>query len=402
MKLIEKIKELAIEIQPKIISFRRYLHQHPELSFQEYHTIAFIKQQLIENNISCEIAANTGLTGIIVGKHKSKHSNKHVFLRADIDALPIQEENNCEYASVNKGIMHACGHDVHSASLFGSLLILKQLENEWSGSVRFVFQPGEEVLPGGASLIINEGWLEKPKPHLALGQHVFPDLPSGKVGFRAGMYMASSDEIHIILEGKGGHAALPHLTSDLVAIAAQIIVQIQHTVSRFQNPVIPAILTFGSVQTEGGAVNVIPKKIEIKGTFRTLDEFQRERLLTTAKQIAENIAAANDAHIQFNRIKGYPVLINNPEKTAQCKQAAANFLGIENVIELALRLTAEDFAFYTSHAPSVFYRLGTNYQNQQYTNPVHTPTFDIDENALITSTGLMAYLTLTELNQHEN
>lgn len=394
MELKEQIKKLAKEYFNDTVDARRYLHAHPELSFQEYNTAKFVASKLSEMGIPVqEGIAKTGLTGLIEGKNPGK---KVIALRADMDALPIKEANDVPYKSKNEGVMHACGHDVHTSSLLGTAKILNQLKDQFEGTVKLIFQPGEEILPGGASLMIKEGVLNNPKPSNILGQHVMPQLPAGKVGFREGMYMASADEIYVTVKGKGGHAATPELNIDPVLIASHIIVALQQIISRNSSPKIPSVLSFGKVIAEG-ATNVIPNEVKIEGTFRTLDEEWRKEAHKKMKKMAESIADGMGGSCNFDIHVGYPYLENNPELTRRVKQQAIEFLGDENVVDLDIWMASEDFAYYSQETDACFYRMGVRNEAMGITSSVHTPTFNIDENALETSTGLMAWLAIQEL-----
>ncbi len=392
--IIQKIRSLANQLHDEHIAIRRHLHKHPELSFEEYKTYAFVKEALEKIGITkIETKANTGLVALIEGKNPSK---KTIALRADLDALPITEQNNVPYRSINNGVMHACGHDVHTTCLLGAAKILFQLKDEFDGTIKLLFQPGEEKLPGGASLMIKEGALLNPDAGRIFGQHVMPLIPVGKVGFKSGLYMASSDELFIKVIGKGGHAAMPHLNIDPVAIAAQIIVSLQQIVSRTAQPIIPTVLSFGKV-IANGATNVIPDEVHIEGTFRTLDEEWRTKAHEKMVHMATSIAEGMGGKCEFEVRKGYPFLKNNEELTLQTKLAAENYLGAENVVDLDTWMAAEDFAYYSQVIPACFYRLGTRNEKAGITSSVHTPTFDIDENALAIGSGLMAYIAFNDL-----
>lgn len=397
MELIDRIKNLSAEIMPLVNGIRQHLHRHPELSFQEEKTAAFISQQLSQYDIAHTTGiAGTGIVGTIKG---NLPGNQVLALRADLDALPIQEKNQCEYKSTVPGVMHACGHDVHSASLLGTLIILNRLRDSFGGTVKFLFQPGEELLPGGASLMIKEGVLLNPDVNSIYGQHVFPELEVGKVGFREGMYMASTDEIYLTVIGKGGHGAMPHQTIDTVFIASQIIVSLQQIVSRRANPTIPTVLSFGKI--EGfGATNVIPGEVKIEGTFRTFDENWRKEAHQLIFEQAEGIAKSLGGKCEVRIENGYPFLVNNEALTARAKQAAVEYLGHENVVDIPIRMTAEDFAFYSQKVPACFYRLGVRNEKRGIVHGVHHPEFDADEKAFSISTGLMAWLTIREFQKN--
>jgi amidohydrolase len=396
MNLIEKIKKLSSDSHKEIVTMRRHLHMYPELSFKEFKTCAYVEEQLNHIGISNrKRIANTGIVALIEGKNPSK---KTIALRGDMDALPINETNNVPYKSQNTGVMHACGHDVHISSLLGAAKILNSLKDEFEGTIKLIFQPGEEKLPGGASMMIKEGVLENPKPAGIIGQHVMPLIDAGKVGFRSGVYMASTDEIYVTVHGKGGHGAMPHLNIDPVLITSNMIVALQQVVSRHSNPTIPSVLSFGKV-IANGATNVIPDSVYLEGTFRTLDESWRTEAHKKIVQIAESICTGMGGGCDFNIVRGYPALINEEKITASARAAAEEFLGKENVLDLEIWMAAEDFAFYSQKTNACFYRLGTRNEARNITSSVHTSTFDIDEFALETGMGLMAWLALKELGK---
>ena len=395
-ELITRIKSLADQYYDKVLDIRRHLHANPELSFEEYKTADFIEKTLKSLGFEkVERKAETGITFILKGNGQSE---KVIALRADIDALPILEANQVPYKSTNNGVMHACGHDVHTSSLLGAIMILKDLQAEFKGNIKVIFQPGEEKLPGGASLLIKEGILENPKPAKILGQHVMPLIESGKVGFKKGMYMASADEIYFTVKGKGGHAAMPENLIDPVVITSHIIVALQQIVSRKASPKIPSVLSFGKVEALG-ATNVIPNEVKVEGTFRTYDEEWRAEAHKLMTDMAEGIAKAMGGSCEYNVMKGYPHLKNDPDYTQFNIEAARQYMGEENVVDLDLWLAGEDFAFYSHHVDACFYRLGTRNESKGITSGVHTPTFDIDEPALKIGMGLMAWLAIAELNE---
>lgn len=390
----EKIKQLAADYHKEVVAMRRHLHKNPELSFKEFNTSKFIWDKLEETGISKkQKMADTGIVALIEGENPAK---KTIALRGDMDALPITETNNVDYKSQNNGVMHACGHDVHTSSLLGVGKILNEIKNDFEGTIKLIFQPGEEKLPGGASLMIKEGVLDNPKPSGILGQHVMPLIDTGKVGFRSGVYMASTDEIYVIVKGKGGHGAMPHLNIDPVLITSHIIIALQQIVSRNANPTMPSVLSFGKV-IANGATNVIPDSVYLEGTFRTLDETWRgeahKKIISMANAIAQSMGGSVDFKIE----RGYPALINEPKLTASAREGAVEFLGKENVLDLDIWMAAEDFAFYSQQTSACFYRLGTRNEAKGITSSVHTSTFDVDERALETGMGLMAYLALREL-----
>ena len=394
MTLIEKIKASSISLHNETVKNRRHLHAHPELSFHEVKTALFVKEYLESKGMIVKSGiADNGMEVLIKGKNPAKNT---VALRADMDALPIHEHNEVSYCSTNPGVMHACGHDVHTASLMSSAVILHELREHFEGTIKLIFQPGEELLPGGASLMIKEGILDNPKPASIFGQHVMPWIPAGKVGFRKGMYMASADELHVTVYGKGGHAALPDQIIDPVLISSHIIIALQQIVSRRSDPKIPSVVSFGRVEALG-ATNVIPDKVTIKGTFRTLNEEWRFDAHKKMKKLAEGLAESMGGSCDFDIHVGYPYLENNPNVTERAMQAAQEYLGKENVVDLDMWMAAEDFAYYSQVTDACFYRLGTRNEAKNIVSGVHTPTFDIDEEALIHSPGLMAWLAIKEL-----
>ena len=395
MNITDKIKQLAKSYAPDTVQVRRHIHANPELSFEEYNTAAYVKQVLEKYGIVAESMADTGLVALIKGKNPDK---KTIALRADLDALPIVEANEVEYKSKNEGVMHACGHDVHTASLLGAARILQDMREEFEGTIKLVFQPGEEKFPGGASIMIKEGVLQNPAPKGIVGQHVFPMLPAGKVGFKSGMYMASADEIYITVKGKGGHAALPEMNVDPVLISAHLIVALQQIVSRHASPKTPSVLSFGKVEAKG-ATNVIPNEVKIEGTFRTMNEEWRREAHKKIKKLAEGLCESMGGSCDIDIKNGYPYLKNDPELTSIARAAAVDYLGADNVVDLDLWMGAEDFAYYSQEVPACFYRLGTRNEERGITSGVHTPTFDIDEAALETGIGLMAYIALQELQE---
>lgn len=391
--LLSQIQRLSREYANEVISFRRHLHAHPELSYQEENTATFITEKLISFGLTPTRMASTGVVTLIEGKNPTK---KTIALRADIDALPITEQNKVDYRSKQPGVMHACGHDVHTSSLLGTAKILSLLRNEFEGTIKLIFQPGEEKNPGGASIMIREGVLQNPAPVSIIGQHVFPLLPVGKIGFREGKYMASSDEIYLKVIGKGGHGATPELTIDPVVIASHIIIALQQVISRNASPKQPTVLTFGKI-TANGATNIIPDEVNIAGTFRALDEKWRSEGLKRIQKMAESIAEGMGGKCEVDIHHGYPYLENNPALTQRIKQAAAEYVGAENVVDIDLTLGSEDFAYYSQIIPASFYRLGTRNESKGITSYVHTPTFDIDEDALAIAPGLMAWMAIAEL-----
>jgi len=396
--LTEKIKGLATEFFSEIQSIRHYLHENPELSFEEFETSKFLKEKLKSWGLTIDAEwVKTGFSVVIEGAE----SGPCVALRADIDALPIQEQNEVSYKSKNEGKMHACGHDVHAACLMGVAKILQETKDYWKGKVVLFFQAGEEKLPGGASLMIKEGALEKYQPQRMIAQHVYPEMEVGNVGFREGMYMASADEIYLTVKGKGGHAALPHKNVDSVVLAANIICQLQQISSRIAPPTVPTVLSFGKI-IGMGATNVIPDEVKIEGTLRTMNEEWRSIYHEKIDAICKSQAAAFSGECEVNIMKGYPFLTNDASVTKTSSIAAKSYLGEGKVHELDLRMTAEDFSYFSQKVPACFYRLGVGNSQKGITQSVHHPKFNIDEKALEIGMGLMtaiALKNLEELNQ---
>ncbi|MBA2561391.1 MAG: amidohydrolase [Chitinophagaceae bacterium] len=384
----EKIKKLASQYAAEFIDIRHHLHQYPELSYKEFETSKFIQQQLSAWNIPNQVLAQTGVVGLIKGKNPGK---KIIALRADMDALPITEQNQIYYKSKNTGVMHACGHDVHSTCLLGAAKILNELKDEWEGTVKLIFQPGEERNPGGASLMIKDGVLEDPKPQSIFALHVHPGLEVGKLSFRSGMVMASADEIFITIRGKGGHAAYPHLTTDIILIASQLVVSLQQIISRNNDPFNPSVFSITSFQG-GNTTNVIPSEVKLMGTFRAMNEEWRYRAHELIKKQAYEIANATGAELDILIDIGYPFVLNNEELTGIAMQKAGEYVGNQNVEKTEMRMGAEDFAFYSHLIPACFYRLGAGNIAKEITANVHTPFFNIDENAIEIGMGIMAWI----------
>lgn len=391
------IKNLASDIYPQVIQWRRTIHANPELSFEEYQTSKYISKILKELKIKHTKGwAKTGIVATIKGKNPKK---KLIALRADIDALPIAEKNKVSYKSKNEGVMHACGHDVHTSNMLGAAAILNQCKDLFEGSIRIIFQPGEEKLPGGASLLIKEGVLKNPKPDAIIALHVHPPLQAGKVGFRPGTYMASSDELYVTVKGKGGHAAVPQGNIDPILITSHIITALQQMVSRRADPDMPTVLSFGKINSTGGATNVIPNEVKLEGTFRTFDELWRKQAHKLMVKLAENMAKSMGGACEFRIEHGYPFLKNDDQLTGRMHAYAKEYLGKSKVVDLPRRMTSEDFAFYSQQIPACFFRLGTSNSKKNITSNVHTDTFNIDESALKLSIGLTAWLAIQELNQ---
>jgi amidohydrolase len=390
-----KIKDLAKRLLPDIIAVRRHLHQHPELSYEEVETGKYVAEKLKALGIEYQHGvATNGVVGMLRGRNPT---SKVIALRADLDALPIQEANDTPYKSTKQGIMHACGHDAHTASLLGATQILHELREHWSGTIKLIFQPAEERMPGGASLMIQEGVLENPKPALIFGQHVFPPLAAGKVGLKPGIYMASSDELYITVHGRGGHGAMPQEGIDPVLITAHLITALQQVVSRRSDPAIPSVLTIGKINSVGGSTNIIPDEVRLEGTFRTLNEKWRAEAKVIMMQVAKGLVESMGGRCTFKILKGYPLLSNNEAITHKAKQDMIEYCGAENVVDLAIRMGSEDFANYAQLIPACFYRLGTGNRARGIVSGLHTDTFDIDESALELGMGMMAWLAVKAL-----
>ncbi|MGN6493435.1 MAG: M20 metallopeptidase family protein [Agriterribacter sp.] len=386
--LKEKIQQLASTYANDLINIRHHLHANPELSYKEFETSAFVQQKLKEYGIPYETKAVTGVVGLIKGKNPGK---RVIALRADMDALPIKEENDVPYKSKNEGVMHACGHDVHTTCLLGASRILNELKDEWEGTVKLIFQPGEEKNPGGASIMIKEGVLENPRPAAILGLHVHPQLEVGKFRFRGGKIMASADELYITIRSKGGHAAAPQQTADTILIASQLVVALQQIISRNKNPFSPSVLSVTSFQG-GFTTNVIPSEVKLMGTFRAMDEQWRFEAHTLIRKLATELVHSMGAELDLHIDVGYPTVYNNEQLNAMAEAAAAEYAGSENVEESELRMGAEDFGYYSQVIPGCFYRLGAGNEAKGINSGVHTPTFNIDEDAIRLGAGMMAWL----------
>ena len=389
--LKEIIKNLSEKYADDFIKIRRHLHSHPELSYQEFETSKFVQDKLKEFGIEYEVMAKTGVIGIIKGKNPEK---KVIALRADMDALPITEMNEVPYRSQNEGVMHACGHDVHTTCLLGAAKILVETKDNWEGTIKLIFQPGEEKNPGGASLLIKEGALENPKPDAIFGLHVHPDLEVGKLSFRGGMVMASADEIYITVKSKGGHAAAPQATSDTIVAASQLVLNLQQVISRMNSPFNPSVLSITSFQG-GNTTNVIPSEVKLMGTFRAMNEDWRFKAHEHIRNICNATAGISGAQIDVEIDVGYPFVLNNISLTEKARQQAEEFIGTEKVLETELRMGAEDFAFYSHIIPACFFRLGVGNAKENITSGVHTSTFNIDENAIKNGMAFMAWLAVS-------
>lgn len=384
----KRIQELAKKYAPEFIDIRHHLHANPELSYQEFETSKFVQSKLKEFGIPFEVMATTGVAGLIKGKNPD---SRIIALRADMDALPITEENDVPYKSKNKGVMHACGHDVHTTCLLGAAKILNELKDQWEGTVKLIFQPGEEKNPGGASYMIRDGVLENPKPQGILALHVHTAMEVGKFSFRSGQVMASADELYITVKGKGGHAASPHLIVDPILIASHLVIALQQVISRNNNPFNPSVLSISSFNG-GNTTNVIPNEVKLMGTFRAMDETWRFKAHDLIRQTCDHLGKSMGGEIDVHIDVGYPSVINNEVLTNTAMAKAKEFAGDENVSETEMRMGAEDFGYYAQAIPACFYRLGTMNTEKGITSGVHTPTFNIDENAIEMGMGMMAWL----------
>ena len=386
--MLDKIKQLANKYAAEFIEVRHQLHANPELSFEEYNTSKFIQEKLTSWNIPFEIKATTGVIGLIKGKNPE---SRIVALRADMDALPIVEENEVPYKSKNHGVMHACGHDVHTTCLLGAAKILNETKDDWEGTVKLIFQPGEEKNPGGASLLIKEGVLENPAPQKIFALHVHPGMEAGTFSFRGGMVMASADEIYITIKCKGGHAAAPQFTADSVLIASHLVVSLQQIISRNNNPFNPSVLSITAING-GNTTNVIPSEVKLMGTFRAMNEEWRfkahELIINQTKALVTSMGAEVDIKVDV----GYPFVFNNEKLSEEARLIAEKYAGKENVFETELRMGAEDFAFYSHLIPGFFFRLGAGNKSKGISSNVHTSIFNVDESAIENGIGMMAWI----------
>lgn len=384
----DRIQELAKKYAAEFIEVRHHLHAHPELSYQEFETSKFVQDKLSGWGIPFEVKATTGVVGLIEGKNPGK---KIIALRADMDALPITEENTVSYKSTNAGVMHACGHDVHTTCLLGAAKILNELKEEWEGTVKLIFQPGEEKNPGGASLLIAEGVLENPRPQKIFALHVHPGVEVGRLSFRGGMVMASADELYITVKAKGGHAAAPQFTADTILIASQLVVSLQQIISRNNTPFNPSVLSITSFQG-GNTTNVIPSEVKLMGTFRAMNEEWRFKAHELIRKQTVELVSAMGAEATIHIDVGYPFVFNNEALNEEARKLGETLVGKENVETTELRMGAEDFAYYSHEIPGCFFRIGAGNVAKGITSGVHTPTFNIDENAIETGMGIMALL----------
>lgn len=395
-----KISALVQKNNTQLLNIRRHIHAHPELSYEEFKTAAYVESILQSWGVTHTRCTPTGIVAILEGR-KSK-SNKVIALRADMDALPIEEETTFAFRSKNKGVMHACGHDVHTTCLLGAIHTLLSLQNEWEGKIKCIFQPGEEKNPGGASLMIKAGVLKQaPIPKAIVGLHILPSLEAGKASFNTGKVMASADEIYITIQSKGGHAATPHLTQDSVYIASKIVIDLQEIISRRKNPLLPSVLSMCSIQG-GHTTNIIPTEVKLKGTFRSLDETWRYEAHKLIKQYIQGVEKSSNAKIELDISVGYPCVINDDTVTAISRQAAENLIGIQNVVDQDIRMGAEDFGYYSQLIPACFFRIGSGRKEairKQAEHGLHTPFLHVDEKCIPLGASLMTYIALAQLNE---
>lgn len=385
----EIILEKSAELKEEVISLRRHFHRNPELSFEETETSQFICNWFVKNGISFRKGiAGSGIIGTIKG---NGNGSKIIALRAEMDALPITERNKTEYSSLNSGKMHACGHDAHMAMLLGTTKLLDSIRNQFGGTVLLIFQPGEEKSPGGARLVIESGELNNPKPDIVITQHILPELETGKVGYKAGRYMASCDEIYITVTGKGGHAALPGLTTDQIYIASNLVIRLKNGMLAQQaKNKIPTVLGIGRISGEG-ATNIIPENVFIAGTFRTFNEKWRTEGLTLIRFLSAETAKEFGVVIDVNIAEGYPVLFNDENLTSKAIEFSEVLLGKDKIETIDFRMSSDDFSFYSALAPSLYYRIGIRKKDTEMLK-LHTSDFDIDEDGLETGVANLSWL----------
>lgn len=382
------IQELAKQYKQEYIDIRHHLHSHPELSYQEFETSKFIRQKLTDYEIPFTVMADTGVVGIITGRNPA---SRVIAMRADIDALPILEENDVSYKSTRPGIMHACGHDVHTTCLLGAARILQETREQWEGTIKLIFQPGEEKNPGGASLMIRDGVLDNPRPEGIVALHVHPGLALGQLSFRSGTVMASADELYFTVKSKGGHAASPHLTSDTIVAASHLVISLQQIISRNNNPFNPSVLSISSFQG-GHTTNVIPSEVKLMGTLRCMNEQWRLQAHDLIRRHVQHLAEAMGVEMSVHIDVGYPTVLNNENLNNSCRQLAADYFGSSHIEETEMRMGAEDFGYYAQQIPACFFRLGVMNREKGITSGVHTPTFNIDEDAIENGMGIMAWI----------
>lgn len=397
MKLKEQIDHLlSDQWMEEMVQIRRHFHQHPELSFQEQQTSATIRELLEKWEVEYDFPfAETGILARIQGNKPGPR----IALRSDMDALPIQEDTGLPFASQNPGVMHACGHDLHMASLLGAIGILKHMKPFIEGEILFLFQPGEELIPGGAKLMLEQGVFEGRTPDMIIAQHVLPEMETGHVGFRPGLYMASNDEIYMTVQGKGGHGALRQSLRDPILMASHILIKLQEAMTELAPASIPTVLSFGKVLADG-ATNVVPDQVKLEGTFRTMDESWRKEAHRLIEKVSSDIAASQGGSVHLDIRQGYPVLKNHEKITEESRDLAIQWLGPGKVEDMDIRMTAEDFAWFTQSIPGMMYRLGVRNPDVKAPYSLHTPGFMADEAALKTGISLLACLAIELPKKH--
>jgi len=391
--VIDAFEAGANEIFDSVVDVRRTLHRHPELSGEERETARRVAERLRGLDLD---DVQTGINGHgVVATLDGAKPGPTLLLRADMDALPIQEETELDFASEADGVMHACGHDVHTASLLGTAALLARHRDALRGQVRFCFQPHEERLPGGAKGMIDEGVLDG--VDAAFGQHVKPDLPPGTIGVRPGWAMASADEVYVTVNGDGGHAGSPHeLDTDATYVAAQILSGLQSVISRHCPPGTPSVLTIGRLVADG-ATNVIPATARLEGTFRAMGEDWRHRAHGLLRRVATRTAEAHGAAADVDVRTGYPALRNHEAEATLVADAAHDYVGPDRTVDADRWFAGEDFAYFLQERPGAFYQLGVGSEHG-----LHTSGLTVDEEALRTSTGFMAYLAWRYGREHAN
>ncbi|CAA9550945.1 MAG: N-acetyl-L,L-diaminopimelate deacetylase homolog [uncultured Thermomicrobiales bacterium] len=389
-----RLRDAVDEILPGVVADRRHLHEHPELGFQEVETARFVAGRLAALGVEDVRTgiAKTGTTALVRGTGDGPGAGKTLLIRADMDALPIQEENEVDYRSKHDGVMHACGHDAHTAMLLGTARLLMERRDRFAGTVKLLFQPAEEG-PGGAKPMIDAGVLDDPKVDAALGLHIAQEQPLGTIGVRPGPAMAASDGFTVTIRGKGGHGARPQSTVDPVAIGAQIVVALQTVVSRETNPITPAVVTVGAFRA-GQAANVIPDTAELRATVRSFDQGERERLAERLEALVRGIATAMRAEVDFAYRFGYPPTVNDPAMTAIVRAAATETVGAERVLEPDPIMGAEDMSYFLERVPGCFFFVGSRNPDRGLVWGHHHPRFDFDEEAL--GTGISTMVAATE------
>ena len=412
MDITRVIQQEAATLYPEVVRHYRWLHQHPELSYRERETAAYIAAFLDREGIPYRSAIGgygimarvTGEKGAVTGQESPQaavepqqkiEEGRCIAFVADMDALPVQEENEVEYRSLNDGVMHACGHDAQAASLMGAVKMVHSLRRHFAGTALFIFQPGEEQSPGGADLMLKDGLFRDYTPAFVVKQHAYTDLPAGRVGFHAGTIMASADEVHIRVKGQGGHGALPHELNDTVLAASQIVVAMQQLVSRRRDPFNPMVLSFGRF-IANGATNVIPGEVILAGSMRCMHEEERRRMLQLIPRIAEATAAAYGCSCETTLPEGYPCVISDEKITGEIRTQAVAYLGETEVAEFPKRMTADDFGFFTQRYPCCYYRFGVADENRK-PGALHSGNFLIDEKSLRTASALFAFIALNSL-----